>query len=910
MPGACTRSNGLSFSAQSGVSSDTQCSGRLTDLPQRIAQIGGSPKAPSAPPASEPNRTEPLRPLPGPQPAQTSVTFYVSATDGDDDANGRASKRNCPPQQCGGGDGPFATFKRAQRAVRDLDKRNLRSVIVQFEDGTYFLAAEDRGEPPESRSIALNAADSGSADTEIVYENFPGAKPVISGGMRVRDWKLAGENRWIATLPEDTENFENLYVGDERRLRPRLALPAGGGDRYLGSYLRIEDAVYVDAEVKDRCPKPAQAEGPHKGKFLCLDRFIYNTSDPISSSWRNLTPDHTVDACKNFSNVSTAPIGDIELVDFEQYAAARLHIACVDGAKRIVYMTGPTAHQILHENANGFKKGRRYLIENIEDDLSQPGQWFLDRSKKPWTLTYVGRAHEDPNELMVITPQLGSVLTAANLQHVTFRGLTFAHDNAVLPMAGYSGLAPIQAGVSFQNTHDVTFEGNVIKQISGVGLEFISCPATGRAKWCVADAGEAVNTHNTVRGNVFYDLGANGLRIGMSARGADTKENVAHDIVVEDNVIVGYGRTYVGATGIVQGNGHHNLYTHNDVHDGYKGAIHICYCSPFASRSHVMPSDNTVSYNLVYDLFQGIMNDSGSIYLGVGTPGVDEGKPDTPQVHASGTGNRILNNVVHDVSDASALDKDGYGGDGLYLDDFTTDVEIRNNLVYRVSDNAVSFSGPRATRDPESGKPYPASVVKNNIFAFARRAMLNAYNPYSFKIEPPTPNPLFFVATNNIFYFDRSGDSMPPDARFHVQGGCAYPGGGASGSSLLPYTGYQVWNSNIYWHVGSNFANEKHAFYAQFRPSGEKRACLKPKDLKTFDLRAWRAAGEDIESKVLQPEFKNPGYPDSDFSLLRSPGLGYEPFDPKEAGPRSHDIAAPKVLASFPTAPFDPRAGF
>ena len=147
----------------------------------------------------------------------------------------------------------------------------------------------------------------------------------------------------------------------------------------MGSYLRIEDAVYVDAEVKDRCPSPAQAEGPHKGKFLCLDRFIYDASDPISSSWRNLTPDHAVDACKNFSNVSTAPSGDIELVDFEQYGAAKMRIACVEAATHTIYLTGPTAFEALHPAANGFKADHRYLIENIEDKLGQPGQWFLDR---------------------------------------------------------------------------------------------------------------------------------------------------------------------------------------------------------------------------------------------------------------------------------------------------------------------------------------------------------------------------------------------------------------------------------------------------------------------------------------------------------------------------------------------------
>ena len=71
--------------------------------------------------------------------------------------------------------------------------------------------------------------------------------------------------------------------------------------------------------------------------------------------------------------------------------------------------------------------------------------------------------------------------------------------------------------------------------------------------------------------------------------------------------------------GIDQGQGHDNLYTHNDVYDGYKGAIKVCYCA----NSDVNPpftNNNVVSFNHVYNLFQGIMNDSGSIYFGVGTP--------------------------------------------------------------------------------------------------------------------------------------------------------------------------------------------------------------------------------------------------------------------------------------------------
>ena len=241
---------------------------------------------------------------------------------------------------------------------------------------------------------------------------------------------------------------------------------------------------------------------------------------------------------------------------------------------------------------------------------------------------------------------------------------------------------------------------------------------------------------------------------------------------------------FASSKGITQGDGHDNLYTHNDVYDGYKGAIKICYCA----NSDVNPpftNNNTISFNHVYNLFQGIMNDSGSLYIGAGTP--------SPP--SSGAGNKMLNNRVHDVSDASALDADGYGGDGLYFDDFTGLADAENNLVYRVSGPSCEFLRTRAA-------PNQASIVKNNIFAFARQSMLNAYDPYSFTSVPPSP--MFFIASNNLFYFDRTSASS-----FYVQGGCTWAG------ALVPFTAFEQWNSNLYWRTDGGFANDAQAFHVQ-----------------------------------------------------------------------------------------------
>ncbi len=198
-----------------------------------------------------------------PQPSPTSITFYVSVNDGDDDATGRSPYRNCPVKQCGSGDGPFATFKRAQRAVRELDKHEPANSHRPIRGGHLLpRGGKTLARPLESRSIAFDAADFGSAETKIIYGILLGAKPVISGGfararleaLRKRTDGPLRPGKALSILRTCT----SATSGACARVSP---CRSGGGDRYPGSYLRIEDAVYVDNEVKDRCPKPAQAEG-------------------------------------------------------------------------------------------------------------------------------------------------------------------------------------------------------------------------------------------------------------------------------------------------------------------------------------------------------------------------------------------------------------------------------------------------------------------------------------------------------------------------------------------------------------------------------------------------------------------------------------------------------------------------
>src|SRR5260370_1237233 len=133
---------------------------------------------------------------------------------------------------------------------------------------------------------------------------------------------------------------------------------------------------------------------------------------------------------------SVAPQGEVEALDFELWDMSRERISCIDTTRHIIYLTGSTTSGYAH----GYIAGHRYLVENVKDDLSIPGQWYLDRSVAgAWVLHYLANPGERPDSDTVVIPQQAQALTGNNLKFRTFVGLTFAHDNYVVGAKGYPG---------------------------------------------------------------------------------------------------------------------------------------------------------------------------------------------------------------------------------------------------------------------------------------------------------------------------------------------------------------------------------------------------------------------------------------------------------------------------------------
>jgi hypothetical protein len=439
-------------------------------------------------------------------------TFFV-APDGNDSWSGRLPKPNED-----GTDGPFGTVHAACEAARKQGTKKTRKVVIQ--SGRYFL----------NRPLVLKGEDSG-----LTVEAAPGAKVCLYGGRRVTGWEKDGKSFYSVKLPgvKDRKwDFRCLFVNG--RFCPRARLPEEGSFTHLSTF----DVPWMSSTGGGWKRKPTGRE---------LTSMKYRPED--LGPWLD--------------------ISNAEITVYHMWDESLVGVSSMDTDSHTLTFASKSGHP---PGAFGVKK---YVVWNIREGMTKPGQWYLDRTAEK--LSYWPLSGEDMSKAEVLVPALDSIIRIRGekgnpAKNITIKGITFSVTTTPLEAGGF-GAGRFDGAVSAALAENCRLVDLEVFNVGGQGIK--ASGAELRIEGC--------HVHHT---------GACGIMFA----GAGT--------VVSDNHIHDVGLTYPSAIGL-RGGGKNVLLSHNAIHDTPYTAIN---CGGENTR---------IEHNLIYRAMLEL-HDGGGIYCFAG----------------------------------------------------------------------------------------------------------------------------------------------------------------------------------------------------------------------------------------------------------------------------------------------------
>ncbi|MGJ8678096.1 MAG: right-handed parallel beta-helix repeat-containing protein [Akkermansiaceae bacterium] len=531
-------------------------------------------------------------------------------------------------QNAEGNDGPFASLARARDAVRELKKGPIsKDIVVQIRGGSYQL----------KETVVFGLADSGTEDFSITYEAYPDEKPIFSAARSIKTWEKVSHS--LPGLPKDAEG--KVWVAD------------------------VSDHFFTLYDDKGLLPR-ARSAG-----------FI-----PLKGGQANILH-FPKGKLKNWSNLE-----DIEIVVRPHHAwiVNILPLVSVDEKKQLATTSIRATYKM--EELHFLKTTDSCWVENVLDELDEPGEWVLNTQEGKlylWPRDSAAPANIKSAHLEEYIRVEGKIdkqgVQDTPVQNFSLRGLTFMHGERYQ-------LTAEDAGIQHDwNMHD---KANALVRFRGTeNCTIEQCHFTHSGSGAIR-----LDLHaqkNNISNNLIEHMGGSGIL--LCGYGPGTKD-VNHHNLVYNNHIHHIGLIYSHSPGIMLWQSGNNRVANNLIrHTPYTGLIVSGCMTHFFTKSNsrelkrtlrwheigslprdptiddVRPflhtHDNLIEYNEIHHAMEAL-GDGNAIYI-----------------RGAGAGNIIRRNYIHHLV-APMIMQAAIRTDGGQMDTL-----IAENLIYKCTSQGI-----------------------------------------------------------------------------------------------------------------------------------------------------------------------------------------------------------------------------
>jgi hypothetical protein len=514
---------------------------------------------------------------------------------------------------------PFATLERARDAVRQAVASGLSApgATVWIRGGVYERGA----------TLVLGPADSGKPGAPVDWRGYPGETARLAGGRRL-------DRTWLQPVTSASPVWPRLAPAAQGKV-VQVNLPAHGISDYgtivargygVSGHAALE--LFIDGVAQTLARWPDASSLDVKAGFASLAAPVGNTFG------------YTGEEPARWSRPDEVWLHGLWGWD---WADQHLPVAAIDLVGHTITLGKAPQYPL--------KAGQPFYAENILEELTVPGEFYLDRTSG---VLYFWPPDGASDDIIVSMLDGALVRLGAGAAFITWRDLTFEATRATL-VEVQGGQDLLFSGLTLRNagTTAMSAEGSQIVvhgcEVYGAGDEGVSISGGDRKTLTAAgNVVEMTHIHHWARWGWMYH-GA----IRLSGVGNIARHNLLHDA---PHAAMFYG-------------GNEHLIELNEIH-------HVCNSTSDAGAIYSgrdwSARGNVLRHNFIHDIKSWRAANVNGIYLDDTLAGIHvEGNvlyniTGAALKHGGGRDDILVNNVIARCGTALGTDARGSGRDPVY----------------------------------------------------------------------------------------------------------------------------------------------------------------------------------------------------------------------------------------------------